>query len=407
MKKILILVALLLMPSFVSASTIERNVKIQFESESNTIETKIKFRIKDENDYINDTIYETNTKGIFNGKISLDEKTYYVEIVDIPSNIVSYTTSFEVTSNDIVHNVDFDEQQGLISIRRQGIFFLNDTKTYISDIKDAKYQIYAKEKINSYTGKKFAKDELVGTVTTSHGFASMELPFGKYYFKEESIDDYFKDPETYNVTIDLEHIYNDIYISTLHNPLEIESNIDYDLCLDEDITVDDKVVATKGTCYGQKDKYYVPYGRYILKIGSQEQVINFDKSNHSFEFQEDCPEDLIDEDSSDRDDEEDDGTDEDYDYDEDEDDDNVSIKAEYNGTGLGSIEDDINVEDEDQENTNHLPKIQEISNNVEKSSPNVTEISNNKMPVTSSRTNHYSLALSGLMFIILSILKKQ
>lgn len=392
MKKVIFLfIIMLLFPAVVNADVLNRHVTIELKSNNHNVETVVKFKIKKDNSYINDTLYETNDIGIFESDLMLEDGNYELEIVEIPTNILSYTTKFTVDSDIVKHIVNFSEQKGTISIHRKGVFLINDSEVYIDGINTAEYEIYAKEDINSYTGIKYKKDELIDTITTYDGYSSIVLPIGSYYVIEKSVKNYLSYESRKDVTIDLNNIYNEIYINTLHQPLEINTNIDYKLCSKENIIIDDKIVVYKNTCFDNKSKYYyLPYGQYLFISDINNQTIDFNEENTLFEFihKDDQNENINDDEKLNTDNEVDNGINNDI------------VNIDKNDDGLNDQNNNIeNSYSSDIKST--IP-----TNNQSIENDDIVVNDKNSMPITSSRSNKYSLLISGLIFIVISIIKK-
>lgn len=418
MKKILVLIALLviIVPISVSASSEVKNVKIEFVSNNNSIESIIKFRLKKHDQYINDIIYETDNNGVFNGDIELEDGIYELEVLEIPTNILAHTVTFNANDGAINLSFDFEEKKGSITIERKGHLSINDDEISVGGLNGVVYEIYAMEDINSFTGTKYFKDQLVKTMTTYNGFATTDLPLGKYYVNETEISEFYKLGISIESALTLDSPNYFCGISTLHKPLVIRTNVDYKLYSDEDIEIKDassNVISTisKGTSFDNKDFYNLPYGKYRFESDNLNTIIDFNEKNEYFEYYVNDKEDL--DDNKDEVDKEPDNNENNnlFDNDSNEEDskdnkDEVDKESDSNDENNNSINDDSNEKEDSKDNE----QTEDNTNNLLGSTSSIQTVVNNKlnsnMPITSSRSNKYSLLLSGIVLIVLSIIKK-
>lgn len=283
MKKYIILFLSFLLMSNVYAK--EPNVKIDISSDGHVIDSVIKFKILDGDKSINDTIYKTNNKGYFEGNINIDKSTYLLEVVEAPSNILTYKAILRVVDGKIDMKINYNEITGTISIRRYGTIELNENKIH-SMGQISEYEIIAAETIDSHTGTKFKKNEIAKTVKTEYGYGHAILPLGKYYVREKNTYGYIKDNNTYTYELTETKRFFEHSIDTKHLPLKIETNEDYKLCLIDDILNDREpyLVMEKGKCFDKHDSYHIPYGKYILKTKEEEKIIDFNQDNTEFVY---------------------------------------------------------------------------------------------------------------------------
>ncbi len=434
MKKILIFVMLLaiIMPISVNAST-NKNVKIQFVSNDNQINSVIKFRVKNDN-FINDIIYETDSNGIFNGNIELDDAIYELVIVEAPSNISIHSILFDATDSNISFVADFEERTGKVIIERKGTLNIDGNEIKFGPLNDVVYEIYAKEDIISKGSIKYSKDQHVKTIITHNGTATTILPFGNYYVKEREISTFYTLGINIEITLNSANSGFHNIISTVHKPLMIRTNVDYKLCSDEKIVVKnssfDVLTIDKGTCFDIREYYNLPYGKYRFIADTLNAEIDFREDNDYFEYfmnDKDNTQDKVEEPNKDSENNQDKAEEPDKDSENnqdkveepDKDSENNQDKVEEPNKDSENNQDKVEEPNKDSENsqdkvdepTNNLGKDDSVSSDIK--SPTLNKVnsvknttSDTKMPVTSSRSNKYSLLISGIVLLILSIIKK-
>ncbi len=173
--------------------------KIDNETGKDLALANIKFQIKDKNNDIvcldNVCEFKTDEKGTIILSKPLGYGTYTLEELD--SSMPGYTLNLkplkfvidEETNEELEIHFPNERVKGKLIIHKTGERLVLDNNTYYYDnilLDNVVFNIYANEDIYVLNEKIYEKDDLVATLITSKGIASLDLELGSYYIVEQA-----------------------------------------------------------------------------------------------------------------------------------------------------------------------------------------------------------------------------
>lgn len=173
--------------------------KIDNETGKDLALANIKFQIKDKNNDIvcldNVCEFKTDEKGTIILSKPLGYGTYTLEELD--SSMPGYTLNLkplkfvidEETNEELEIHFPNERVKGKLIIHKTGEKLVLDNNTYYYDnilLDNVVFNIYANEDIYVLNEKIYEKDDLVATLITSKGIASLDLELGSYYIVEQA-----------------------------------------------------------------------------------------------------------------------------------------------------------------------------------------------------------------------------